>query len=179
MRKNLNKLRTLSFQFRAVANHYSHNALKQDGTRYGEAITQSKQKHWENFLEEMSASEIWTANKYLKEPAGDGSLPRIPSLKTTNKDGLLLTTEDNTSKATLLAKMFFLPPPDNLNNDNHPQEDYPNPLPDPPTITKEQILTHIANLSPHKAPGPDGIPNIVLKESSEIITAPLTNIYKV
>ena len=74
--------------------------------------------------------------------------------------------------------MFFPLPPDNLNDNNHLQEDYPNPLPDPPTITKEQISTHIANLSPHKAPGPDGIPNIVLKESSEIITVPLTNIYK-
>ena len=74
----------------------------------------------------MNASEIWTANKYLKEPTGDGSLPRIPPLKTTNEDGLLLTTEDNTSKATLLVKMFFPPPPDNLNDNNHLQEDYPN-----------------------------------------------------
>src|SRR6202161_3976646 len=76
--------------------------------------------------------EIWTANKYLKEAVGDGGLPRIPPLKTTNENHQIITTEDNTSKAILLAKTFFPPPRANLQNDNHHQEEYP----DPPTITK-------------------------------------------
>jgi hypothetical protein len=43
---------------------------------------------------------------------------------------------------------------------NH--HEYPQPLPDPPRVTKKQIAEQISRLSPYKASGPDGIPNIVL-----------------
>ena len=123
----------------------------------------------------MSANEIWTANKYLKEPVSNGRILRI--LKSTNAAGQATTTEDDISKANLLAKTFFPPPPDIIHDDDY-LEEYPNPLPDPPTISKDQVTEHIAKLPPFKAVGPDGIPNIVFKECSEILTAPLTIIFK-
>ena len=178
MRKNLNKLKSLSYQFRAIATHPSHQALKRESNKYGDAIILAKQQHWENFLEEMNTSEIWTANKYLKEPAGNGGLPRILPLKTPNEHSQNMTTKDNESKANLLVKTFFPPPPINIYNNIHPQDDYPEPLPNPPATTSEQVAMHIAKLLPYKAPGPDSIPNIILKECVELILTPLTNIYK-
>ncbi|KAF8546189.1 hypothetical protein OG21DRAFT_1379417, partial [Imleria badia] len=43
---------------------------------------------------------------------------------------------------------------------------YPDPVADPGDITAEQIERCIMNLSPMKAPGPDGIKNIVFKQCS-------------
>ena len=92
---------------------------------------------------------------------------------------LSLTVDDNASKALLLAKTFFLPPPPLPPQDpTHQLDDYPDPLPDPLPITANQIKSHIANLPPFKAHGLDGIPNIVLKECSELLTTPLTTIFK-
>ena len=42
---------------------------------------------------------------------------------------------------------------------------------------QNQIQNQIAKLSPYKAPGPDGIPNIVLKECVKLLITPLTNIF--
>ena len=92
MKKKLNRLQNISFKFRAFANHPSHLTLKLNSNRYGEAIIQAKRKHWENYLEEMTTTDIWTANKYIKEPSSDGGAPRIPSLKTVNNVGTTTIT---------------------------------------------------------------------------------------
>lgn len=42
----------------------------------------------------------------------------------------------------------------------------------------EQLQRQVQRLSPYKAPGPDGIPNIVLKESIEILGKHLLQIYR-
>lgn len=47
------------------------------------------------------------------------------------------------------------------------------------TITREQIKKHIARLKPFKAPGPDGIPNIVLIKCSDVLIDRLWHIYTV
>ena len=179
MKKKLSRLKNLSFKFCAIANHFSHTALRQDSKTYGEAIIQAKRSHWSNYLEEMSADEIWTTNKYLKDPPGNGGMPRIPSLKSTNALGITSTTNDNEGKASIFAKTFFPPPPQQLQQANNQQhETFPEPYPNPPPITTNQILAHISKLQPYKAHGPDGILNIVLKECADLIITPLTNIFK-
>ena len=49
---------------------------------------------------------------------------------------------------------------------------------DPEQLTTERIHRHIAKLSPYKAPGPDGIPNIVLQQSADILVPILLRIYE-
>jgi hypothetical protein len=159
-RKELNRLKADSFRFRVIADHPSHDLLRTKSTEYGDAIIEAKHQHWTNYLEDMSASDIWTANKYIREPIGDGGCPRIPTLKTSNEDGSITTINDNEDKAEAFARTFFPTPPP-PHEEELEQFEYPEPLPDPPQITKEQIQRHISKLSPYKAHGPEGIPNVV------------------
>ena len=178
MRKQLNKLRIISFKFRAISNHPSHNMLRTDSNQYSDEITVTKRQHWEDYVEDMMAEGIWTANNFIKNPPGNGSQPQIPSLKTTNATGVTTVTNDNASKALLFAGSFFPPPPPPLPQDQNQQEnEYPDPLPNPLPITTKQVKSQIANLPSYKAHGPDGIPNIILKECSDLLSMPLTTIF--
>jgi len=145
MRKELNKLRADSNRNRALTDHTSHNELRRKSNTYGEAILLTKKQHWENYLEEMTPDNIWTANKYLKEPIGDGGNPRIPTLRIKDEQGTETKVNDNRDKANLFAASFFPPPPVNTNVPAN--FTYPQPIPDPPQITKAQIENQVRRLS--------------------------------
>ena len=171
------RIRANSYRNRAIANHPSHSELKTKSNEYGEEIIKAKRSHWSNYLEDMTANEIWTANKYIREPVGDGGNPRIPTLKTKNAAGIVTSINSNDAKSKTFAKMFFPPPPPVI--DNFTGYDYPDPLPDPPNITAEQVKRHVLKTSPYKAHGPDEIPNVVLQQCVSLILSRLTNIYQV
>lgn len=83
---------------------------------------------------------------------------------------------NNKDKAKLFAKAFFpvaLEMPTDFSHHN-----YPEPLPDPPQITLEQLTRHIRKLSPYKVHVPDGIPNIVLQKSMDLINDHLLTIFR-
>ena len=175
MKKELNKLRTISFRNRALPEHPSHREMKTWSNKYGETILHAKKQHWTDYLEDMTASDIWTANRYLREPAGDGGSPRIPTLCTTNGQGREIEVNDNQDKASLFAKLFFPPPaastvPASFN--------YPAPLPDPPQITRTQIERQVKRLSPYKGYGPDKITNVVLQRCLNMIIDYLLYIFR-
>lgn len=176
MKRDLSRLRAKSYSFHVLADHPSHSELRIKCTQYGKAIIQAKIRHRTNYLEEMSAADIWTANKFIKEPAGDRGCPRIPTLKTRNAAGAEQIINTNDDKAKNFAKTFF--PPSPPIQDGREDFIYPELLPDPPPITKEQVQKHIAKLSPYKAPGPDGIPNIVLQKCVDILNVRLTRIFR-
>ena len=69
--KELNRLRTDSYRYRVLPNHPSHSELRKLSNTYGKVILCIKRQHWASYLEEMTACDIWTANKYLREPAGE------------------------------------------------------------------------------------------------------------
>jgi ribonuclease HI len=176
MKKELNRIRTESYRFRTIAHHPSHRTLRAKSRDFGEAIIQIKREHWENYLEEMAADDIWTANRYLREPIGDGGSPRIPTLRVKDEDGNEAVLASNEEKAETFGKTFFPPPPTIPNIP--PRYEYPEPLPDPEPLTKEQILKQIRRLSPYKAHGPDGIPNVVLQRCADILVDQLLIIYQ-
>ena len=176
MKKEINRLRSLSYRHRALADHFSHEELRMKSNQYGEAIIQAKRQHWTNYLEEMTAADIWTANKFIRDPAGDGGCPRIPTLKTRNEQGLEVPVDDNEEKARTFVRTFFpLAPQLPMNQE---QQEYPDPLPDPPPITQAQVRRHIARLSPYKVHGPDGIPNVILQKCVELLICRLTTIFR-
>ena len=115
----------------------------------------------------MTLTDIWTANKFIKEPAGDRGFPRIPMLKSKDDQGNEILINNNEDKVRLFAKTFFSLVPAAATNYN--QHEYPEPLLNPPQITVDQISRIIAKLSPYKAQGSDRILNIVLQKCTELI----------
>jgi hypothetical protein len=177
MRKELNKLRAESYKNRLDTHHHSHRELRRKSKNYGNTIVSAKKAHWEEYLENMMADDIWTANKYIKTPVGYGGISRIPTIRTRNVEGIETAANDNEEKARIFAKTFF-PPPPNGPALNVGQDDYPDPLQDPPLPTKQQIEKTIRRLPSYKAPGPDGIPNIVLQKCFDLIADHLLYIYQ-
>ncbi|KAF8152317.1 hypothetical protein B0H34DRAFT_632568, partial [Crassisporium funariophilum] len=82
----------------------------------------------------------------------------------------------NEEKAAALAKSFFPAKP--TNSSVPPNHEYPNPLPDPPPISLDQIRQQVRRLSPYKANGPDEIPNIVLQKTIDLIKHYLLHIFR-
>ena len=147
-KKELNRLRSKSYSYRTLTHHPSHRELKTKNREYREAIIQAKRTHWTNYLEEMTANEMWTANKYIKELAGNGGNPGIPTLKAKDTAGNNISVNNNKGKAKLFAKAFFPPPPPTEND--YTDYNYPEPLTDPPQISAEILQKHIDKLSPTK-----------------------------
>ena len=104
-------------------------------------------------------------------------MPRIPTLKTKNEEGIKVEINTNEDKAKIFAKTFFPPPPPIQQDPEATQDDYLDPLPDPPPPDKEQIESAIRRLSPYKAASPDGIPNIVLQKCLPTLADYLIQIY--
>ena len=77
----LKKLSHLAYRFRALPNHDMHTELWAARNKYGEAILDAKRQHWEDFLKNVAEQDLWTANRYLREPTGDGGKSCIPTLK--------------------------------------------------------------------------------------------------
>jgi ribonuclease HI len=167
MRKDLNKLSAEAMRQRAVPDHPSHEARKNAAREYSKEILKAKKKHWTDFLEEASERDLWTSNRYLKEPVGDGGKSRIPTLKVKDGDGLVREIASNADKAEAFHRVFFPPKP--LTSSVPTNFQYPSPLPAPPIISKDRIRKHIRSLSPYKASGPDGIPNVVLQRTVDLI----------
>ncbi|KIN94669.1 hypothetical protein M404DRAFT_83027, partial [Pisolithus tinctorius Marx 270] len=166
LRKELKTLSKASFTFRAIRDHDSHRSRKEKAREYDKAIKDAKRNHWRDWLEEAGSEELWTANGYISKPYGDGSKSRIPALKTTDEHGNTHTVSSNENKSQLFAKALFPPPPA---QSTVPQNyDYPDPVTRWTPITKDQLARTIKNLSPYKAPGPDGVANIVFQKSPSL-----------
>ena len=176
LQKRINRPRTDSYKFRALTDHPVHRELRELSNHYGDKIIHAKCQHWADYLEEMKANEIWNANKYLRDPVGDGGSPRIPTLKVTAADGSISEINDGQEKANAFTNIFFPPPPVTLTVPVN--YGYPQPLPEPALITRDQIERQIQRLSPYKAYGPDEIPNIVLQRCADLILDHLLFIYR-
>ena len=176
LQKETNKLASLSFKMRAIADHLSHETYLRQRNRYTEAIKQTKRDHWDNWLESINREEIWIANKYLNSEPSDGSPARIPTLEFKHRDGSLGTASANDEKSRILATTFFPPPPSAPSAPDG--YEYPEAISEPDQIMKEQIEQCIKKLRPMKVPGPDGITNIVFKKCTNILVPQMLRLFR-
>jgi hypothetical protein len=174
--KEVNQAAAKSHKSRVLPDHLSHNQHRALRNKYSEAIKKTKLAHWINWLESATMADIWIANKYLNAEPGNGGLTHIPTLKTQTPNGRQTEAITNEDKSTTLAKTFFPPPP--VTSTVPTDYLYPEALPDPGPITKDQITRAIDKLSPYKAPGPDGIPNAVFKNCSKTLIPHLCRIFR-
>ena len=174
LRHEANRKGRRASKYRDWPAHHSHADRRAANKKFHKTLEYTKRQHWRDWLEKADDPDIWTAHKYTSSPAGDGGKSRIPVLKAAHS-GQEVSATTNEEKSNLLAKTFFPPkPPD----DTPLQFVYPKPICDFDPISREQITRQLAKLKPYKAPGPDGIPNIVLTKSANVIVDRLYYIYK-
>ena len=109
----------------------------------------------------MVGTDIWIAYKYLSNPGGNGGKTCIPTLHKTGPDRQDVQATTNEEKSEILAQALF-PPPSTVST--VPTDHlYPEPAEKWMDITQEQLMQMINNLSPYKAPGPNGMANIIFQ----------------
>ncbi|KAG5735422.1 hypothetical protein E4T56_gene12779 [Termitomyces sp. T112] len=155
----------LAYRFRDIPDHPAKAEAARLSRKMADAIQSAKESHWKEWLENIDVRQIYTANKYVVRDSSDFSCDRVPSLRT-SVDGMPSMATTHAAKAEALAESFFPPPPP---SPSVPLSAYPRPLPAFPGLSRDRILVAIGNLPPFKAPGPDGIPNIVLKQCADAL----------
>lgn len=177
LRRNANKLGREASKQKSRPTHPIHGEYEEARKKYEREIEYSKKHHWRDWLEKATDPDIWTAHKYISAPSADGSKTRIPIL-TKTQDEVTTTANTNEEKSEMLAATFF--PTVSQDNTTHNVEETQVKKAKKckmDRITRDQIRKHLKRLKPYKAPGPDGIPNIVLSKSADIILDRLFFIY--
>ena len=152
--------------------HRQHDAAKK---KYRKVLDHTKRHHWRDWLEKGEDPDLWTAHRYVSAPRGDGGKTRIPSLKF-KVDEEEHTATSNQEKGRVLAKNFFPTKP--RTDESLAEHTYPKACSRAGKITTEQIRDQLCKLKPFKAPGPDGIPNIVLTRCADLIIERLLYIFR-
>ena len=174
LRQNANNRGRNASKYGDWPDHQSHRERQEANKLFQKTLECTKRQHWRDWLEKADDPDIWTAHKYTSAPNGDGGKSRIPVLKLT-RNGQETLASTNEEKSVMLASSFFPPrPPD----EEQLQFVYPKPICKMSHIAKEQIKRRLAKLKPYKAPGPDGIPNIVLTKCADTLIDHLYHIYK-
>ncbi|KAL0929378.1 uncharacterized protein CTRU02_215544 [Colletotrichum truncatum] len=127
--------------------------------QYHDAIRQQKKNHWQGFL--ADDTNIWKAVKYLGADKG-ASFDKIPQL--IRADGS--KTAEKGEQAEELLSTFFPPLPNNIEDEGQRPQRPPVPFPD---ITLEEVERQLFAAKSWKAPGEDGLPVAVWKQTWPIV----------
>jgi hypothetical protein len=137
-------------------------------------LEKTKKNHWWDWLEKAMDLDLWTAQKYIAAPPGDCGRMRILDLLYSG-DGGQQCASSNEDKSKILARTFFLDKPPTT--EDVAQMETPTPICKVDPISRAQMRRVLARLKPFKAPGPDGIPNIILSKCADIIESRLWYIF--
>ena len=137
----------------------------------GRVIAKAKKKAYRESRAEACSSpeELWKAVKQAKNRA-----PRQPCLPNIQKSTGGLATEPREKIEEL--KKVLLPAPHSADLSDIQGFEYPNGL-EMPKITQHEIFQTVKRLRTRKAPGPDQIPNEVLKATAHEICSYLEQIF--
>jgi ribonuclease HI len=170
LRKEYAKAARLEYETRTTDRWHLAKARRNEvRNKYIAAVRKTKNEHWKTWLENIDEHDIWVAGKFAKNPLSFAGTAPIPTLHQRDPNGNISRTFDTAeAKAEALRKLFFPSRPANLPSLNGDDGPFPSPLPfTPPKL--HQVIRRIQQAKPFKAPGDDGIPNIVLQRSVDII----------
>jgi ribonuclease HI len=130
---------------------------KESEKTFRQKLKESKRATWQKFVSEADDREIWKVNKYLNSTPTNTFIPTLEGQAATNHQ-----------KTETLSRAFF-PSPPSANLSDISDANYPEPVPTNLNISITQVRRAIEKLAPNKAPGPDEIPNHVLKRNMSIL----------
>jgi ribonuclease HI len=153
-RKEANRLRNI---FRRTKHAIDKAAWRTKADEYVQEIAHAKVSKWKEYVNNVNNKTIWQVKRYVTNIPTSTFVPTL--------DGHAATNEQ---KIVALQKAFFpKPPPADLTD--IPLAAYPEEAPYEAQVTIRQIRETINRLAPDKAPGPDEISNIVLKNTLPVI----------
>jgi len=155
--------------------HRVHAEHTEAAKEYSTTLKSTKEQHWQSYLKRAEDPDIWTVYYLTSVPASDRGKARIPALKySKGEEDRIATT--NSEKGTVLAKGFF---PHKLHSQD-PSEGaiYLEACCKADGVMEEQIHRQLKKLKPYKAPGLDGILNMVLTKCTDMLVERLHWIYK-
>ncbi|MBW0528699.1 hypothetical protein O181_068414 [Austropuccinia psidii MF-1] len=124
--------------------------------------------HYQHLFKQKGPDHAYQAYKFTKNKQEEEITP--------------LWDQEGNLTSNIIKKLFLLfngtslvETSANLNDISHQQP--PNLPPDFPPITKDKVTNKISTLPNRKAPGPDGIPNELIKLSTTHLTPILTDLY--
>lgn len=83
LQKRRNIISCQLYHLHNIQEHPIHQEYKDAANRFKEVIDSTRLEHWIDWLEEITAKDVYIANKYLTGGTSDYSKACIPSLKTT------------------------------------------------------------------------------------------------
>lgn len=175
LKQTQNCLSNKLYKLRHILNHPIHDEYKTAVDNFVTTLEKTKAQHWIDWLENITAQDIYIANKYITDEPNDYSSARIPSLITTT-NGLQSLAESNSDKDKALAQSFFPPPPPTSHVP--PNQIYPTPLPGIKFFSRDRIREAVRGLSPYKAPGISKIQNVVLTKCIDALMDHLYYIFR-
>jgi hypothetical protein len=174
-------VRRLGRRARRVAGAEGHPNIAQYHKRrneFSEAIRTAKNRHWVNWLENLSSYTIWDAHRLVKAAPSDGGAARVPMLRTRDPITREVVEEvtDNESKARTFYNLFFPGKP--LVSAVPADHDYPDPLWIHESVSDDLIQKAIKKLRPKKASKPGSVPNCVLINAGKLLGPHLGPLYR-
>lgn len=140
---------------------------------YKREIESAKLKFWTNWLENLDEDSIWKAHKVVNGEPTNGGATQIPTLISPDTGHEVAS---NNSKSKALFKIFF--PVVTVDEQDLPEMEHLPPAFNVEEITDKKISHAIHRLKPFKAPGLNGIQNVVLMCCADLIIPFLGPIYR-
>ena len=127
-------------------------AIQQSRNTYFHAIRDAKRSDWQTFLSSAKGKDVFTAYKYTKPRR----VERTPILNFQGQQAVDFQTKCNTFRKAMFPQPPEAPPAPPIS---------PGPTLEWPTVTTQEIATAIKTSAPNKAPGPDGMPFLLLQKA--------------
>ncbi|KAI0995575.1 hypothetical protein K3495_g12605, partial [Podosphaera aphanis] len=139
-------------------------------------IKRDKMIGWRALVSEVASdpTKIWKLAKWARKSSEETRrLPQIPNIR--DGEGNLHTNDRD--KARVMSQHFF-PPPVEANIEGIAETTYPTELERfSKSVDETEIGKMLVSVPGDKTPGPDGIPNRLLKQCRKILSKPLAELF--
>ena len=139
-------------------------AFQQSRNSYFHSIRQAKQTDWRTFLSSAKGKDVFTAYKYTKPRR----VERTPILNFQGQHAVDFQSKCNTFRKAMFPQPPEAPPAPPIS---------PGPTLDWPTVTTQAIAKAIKTSASNKAPGPDGMPFLLLQKAYQAAPGLFNTLY--
>jgi hypothetical protein len=145
--------------------HNLANQLKQE-------LRKNSRANWRRLIQDLTNTPngqgLWKLSRWSRRAASETHAdPHMPALRRRTEDE---PSSNDQERTQILIEKFFPPAPTvQIEGDQQPIST----LTLPPEVSYEEMYSVLMGLPTGKAPGPTGIPNEILKATSQILSAPL------